>query len=257
MKKALIYIVTLVSFTVAFSQQSDLLYHKNGLKIYKDSAFFKNTELYNAKKKEEELKEKEETTECPVQYFYYYNPLSLVGAIYSYEMGEFGETACGVPGGSVHVVTINLTTTKKVALTDLFTEASILKALKNDSWVQKEVKQRNNHAKSIIKRRGFLPKDVIELPIDLEKITSFSEFLKKINHHPIGLKFTSDSFTIVNYDNVKKRVAIRWVGMQYMGSNHHRHLQLGLWLTPKKEAIQYFTNKDNFYLHRFKNGLKK
>lgn len=58
--------------------------------------------------------------------------LSLVGNYYSYEAGEGGIIGCGVPGNSLSVRTVDVCSGKEVSLTQIFTEKSILKAMKSD-----------------------------------------------------------------------------------------------------------------------------
>lgn len=218
----------------AFSQEDNLLYQKDSLKIYKSLAVFKGKEIYNAEKELQSLRENEEESDnCSVDYTYYYNPLSLVGNYYSYEAGEGGIIACGVPGNMLLIKTINLTTSKEVSLRDVFTEMSILQALKSDKWVQQIQNKINT---------------------DFSKLNSFTDVLKAINELDY-VKFKPNSFTVLKYDANNGNVLVRFVGKEYMGFNHHRHLQLGLNLKPKQEFKHLFKTKTKFTLGEFKNGL--
>lgn len=219
----------------AISQENNLLYQKDGFKIYKSSAIFKGTEIYNAKKDLEKLKEIEDSDERPHDYSFNYSPLSLVGNYYSYEASEGGILGCGVPGSIVAIKTINLNTNKDVYLTDVFTKKSILKALKQDKWI-KQIQSETN--------------------TDFSKLNSITALIKAINELNYA-KFKRSGFTVLKYDSKKEEVLIRFVGQQYMGFNHHKHLQLGLRLKPKQEFKHLLKTKTRFVLGDFKNGLTK
>ena len=127
----------------------EILYQKNDLTIFNTKAYFKKTEIYDGTRELLELIEEEETEECPVDYSFKYEPLSLLGDYLSIKKTQSGVMACGTPGGSSQTYTINYKTQKKVYIDDLFTEKSILKALKNDSWVKLKVKKFNKSLSDI------------------------------------------------------------------------------------------------------------
>ncbi|MDB4181089.1 hypothetical protein N9611_02440 [Flavobacteriaceae bacterium] len=235
MKINILIIISLLSIK-GFCQKDTILFKNQDLIIYKKSAFFKGTEIYNAKRDLKELIAQEKTPDCNVYYDFYYNPLSLVGNYYSYESGEGGEIACGSGGSSVNVHTIDLNNNKIVSLLDIFSEESILKALKSDSWIKKKMEERK---------------------IDFQTIKSFKTFLDTINNSLDYVKFKQNSFAIIGYDKKSKRVAVRFVGEEYVGFNHHKHLQLGLWIDPKETKRELFENKISFMMGDYKNGLKK
>ncbi|MDO6492873.1 MULTISPECIES: hypothetical protein [unclassified Cellulophaga] len=234
MKISLFFIICLLSVK-GICQKDTFLFKNQKVTIFKDSAYYKDTEIYNAAKDLKELTKQEKTDDCDVNYQFYYNPLSLVGNYYSYESGEAGTIACGPSGNSLEIQTINLSNRQPVSILDIFTEKSILKALKNDNWVKKITQ---------------------EYKIDLNAINSFKTFLDTINN--LGsTKFSSNSFTLLSYNKQNKNASVRFVGMEYMGFNHYKHLQLGLLLEPKKAYLKLFKNKIHFTLTDFKNGLTK
>lgn len=236
-KTKYIFLFIIMSFFLGrlFGQQDSLLFQNDSLQIYQSSATFNGELIYNANNDLKELIEKEETKECEVDYSFYYNPLSLVANYYSYEFGEGGIIACGVPGSSLGVQTIDLTTGKSVSLTAIFTEEIILQALRSDQWI-KSLEQKKK--------------------IDFSKVTSFKKFLDTI-YQLDYVKFPLNSFAIYKYSKKKELVAIRLVGNEYMGFNHNRHFQLGLWLKPKPNFEKKLQHQTKFLLGKFKNGLIK
>ncbi|GAA0412092.1 hypothetical protein GCM10009133_20590 [Cocleimonas flava] len=229
-------IITLILclFTNTISaEQSTLLFKNKDVSIYKDRAYYNGIALYDAAKDLERLTLQEATDDCPVNYTYYYHPLSLVGNYYSYESGEFGVLACGTPGGSSKIVTINLADYKDVSLTDIFTQESILKALSEDQWVKKILKETKNN---------------------FEPILSFDAFIESINTLSND-RFSPNSFAVLNYDKKNNKAAVRLVGQRYMGYNHFKHVELGLLLEPKDPFKYDLENSTYFTLHAFKNNL--
>ena len=89
---------------------------------------------------------------------------------------------------------------------------------------------------------------------DLNAIKTFAEMLAflELGH---GTKFSADSFCILGFENGKAKV--RFVGVEYMGYNHYKHLQLGFELPVKTKVLQLFEAEENFYLGRFLNNLSK
>ena len=203
--------------------------------IYTKSAFYKGKEIYNAASDLKDLTKREKTDECSVNYEFYYNPLSLVGNYYSFESGEGGIIACGVPSNSLAIKTIDLDTNLAISLSDIFPEESIVKALKSDSWVKTQMDQSK---------------------IDLASIHIFDAILDTINS--IGYaSFKPNSFALLGYDKKTKKALVRLVGEEYMGFNHTKHLQLGLQIDPKKSYRQLLKNKVYFTIDTYNNGLKK
>ncbi len=173
-------------------------------------------------------------TDCTTNFGSYYNPLSLIGDFYSYEFGESSESACGKPGSTVGVKSISLKTGKQISILELFEEKDVVAAFKNDPWVLKMAKQ---HQTEI---------DTIKT---LEDVTSF------LSSTYDGIKFAKSSFCVLDFKN--RNAKIRFVAREYMGYNHHKHLQLGLEIPVKKEALVFFKDMDNFFLGAFDNWLQK
>jgi hypothetical protein len=218
---------------ITFCQNESILFESNDLRIYADRAYFGDHELYNAETDINELKKREETEECKVDYTIYYNPLSLVGNYYSYEFGEGGIIACGVPGSSVSVQTMDISNNNKVSLVDLFFEKEIVQALQQDPWI-----------------RSICDTD------SLEKIHSFKVLLDFI-YESSQIQFSTYSFAFLNYDDRKNLLAVRFVGSEYLGYNHYSHFQLGLLLKPKESFRNMLLTQSEFFIGKFKNGLIK
>lgn len=210
-----------------------LLYSLNELFIYKNKAALKGKALYDGDAELIQLKAEEESEECKVDYQFIYNPLSLVGNYYSYESWEGGTMACGPQGNSQSVQVINIETLEPVKLTDIFTESSIVNALKKDAWVL-----------------GIAE----EYSKDLNEINSFDDFVEKIGNSSEN-KLTANSFAVLDFNKKTNLAAVRLIGTKYMGFNHYEYLQIGMWLEPKD--VKVFKNKSYFYLDRFENGVYK
>ena len=147
-------IITLVFFCCCqyfvFSQVhvKDTLLFKNGnARIYQTKLLIDTVEVYNSQTDYEEFMRREGMpgSECRANYSSYYNPLSLIGSIYSYEWGYFDEAACGPPSNSLGVQTISLETGKEVSILELVEEMEIVAAFKNDSWVQRMLSEASLH----------------------------------------------------------------------------------------------------------------
>jgi len=233
MKVNILIIISL--FAIKGFCQDTILFKNKNLIIYKKRASFKGKELYNGEREKEKFIKQEKMDGCPVEYEFYYNPLSLIGNYYSYESGHSERAACGPLGNSVSVQTIDLKTNKAISLSDIFTEESILRALKEDVWVRKMEKET---------KKNFQP------------IASFKVFLDTLNS--LGwAKFKSNSFAILDYNKKNGKVAVRFVGTEYMGFDHNKYFQLGLWLKPKKQYKRLFKNKIHFRMGDYKSRLKK
>lgn len=152
MKKTIVLYVLMIALAVTdrvSAQQDSLLFRNDSVSLYKAGASYNGNILYDADKDLKEFIKKEEDEDCKVDYSFYYNPLSLIGNYYSYESGEGGIIACGVPSNTLSVQTVDLRSGKEISLTHLFTEESILAALKADQWINKigkeiDVDFRNN-----------------------------------------------------------------------------------------------------------------
>lgn len=235
MKGINFFLLTLLSFiiTESYGQQDSLLFKSDFVKIYTTYMLYKEEELYNAKKDLRHLLEKEKSTQCKVDYSYWYNPLSLVGNYYSYEYGEGGVLACGPPGSMLSVKTIDLSFGQQVPLTEICTESSIIEALKADGWVKKFGDGIN---------------------VDFSQFEGLEEFMEVFNRSGY-VKFNPFSYAVFEYSEERKMVALRWVGQEYIGFNHIKHLQLGLWVKPNPEFESALKETTYFKLGDFENGL--
>jgi len=163
-----------------------------------------------------------------------YNPLSFLGDFYSFEKLRFdlsgGDDCYRNPSSEIQVQTIHIKTRDKVNLQDLVEEESLVAALKNDTWV-KNLMGINN--------------------IDqLDAKNSFEEILDLINRG-IGNTFHSDSFALYSYNEKTNLLAVRLIGIEYIGYNHSRKLQLGLLLKPRDEIRKQLEKKEGFYMGKF------
>lgn len=234
MKKTHIVLFFLI-FNLVFGQKDSLIYkNENGLEIYNTKAVYKNNEIYNSKKeRQEELIKNEEIDNCPVVIHIYRNPLSLIGNYFSYEYFFGSEAACGPYGNSICVETVDLQTVQKISLSDLFTEESIVSALKNDYWVKEHFEDNL-----------------------LETIESFEQILNLLNSYEYDFRFTPSGFAFINRKIEDGKIAVRLVGSQALSVSYHRvHLQLGLLLEPKPSFKKVFLNETEFILGDYKNGL--
>jgi len=230
----LLFICMITSY--GYSQQVSLLYTDNKIEIYNSKALFEGKEIYNAETRLLQLLKEEDTIACKFDYSFYYNPLSLIGKYYSYEAGESGSYGCGSPSNFLAIHTINLSTGATISLSDIFTEESIRKALKDDNWVKKSVK---------------------ESGVILDSVSSFASALDVLSSVSDDVKFTPGGFAIYRYDKEKKIAAVRVVGVQYLGYDHYQYLQLGFWLRPTPEFNEELQHKTRFTLGKYKNGLVK
>lgn len=239
MKLNLIYLL-FPAITFVSAQNDNVIYQdsQKGFVIYQEKATLNGVEIYNSEKEEIEFinKEQHDSEQCRVLADIYRNPLSLIDNYYSYEYYFGSESACGNYGDVVTVETIDLTTLKKISLTELFTESSILLALKNDSWVLKQLNSSSTK-------------------IEVDSIKSFSQMIELLNSFDSFLEFKPYSFAITDSKPKKGKIAVRIVGKQYIGFNHHQHLQLGLWLEPKTLSRKKFLSKIKFVTGDYKNGL--
>ncbi|QWX84837.1 hypothetical protein H0I23_04125 [Cellulophaga sp. HaHaR_3_176] len=217
--------------------QDSLLFERNNFKITATKATHNDTVIYNTKKDSLNFFKNNitEPTECKVFFSSHYNPLSLVGPYYSYEYGVATQEACGLMGNTLGIATVNINTMQKVTLQELFTEKSLLKALKNDSWI-KELGQLNN--------------------IPISKIKTFKTFLYFLSD-TTSMQFSTQSFAVLDYNSATNEAQVRFVAQEYIGYDHNKHFQLGLTLQPKENLKEVFKSQIDFKLGAYKNGLIK
>lgn len=236
MKDYLRFIATAILLTIVtptFSQNSNVLFSNDLVQIYESSAYMGMDTIYDAAADLERLRKLEQGSDCEIDYHFYYRPLSLVGEYYSYEFWEGGVIACGVPGSSLEIRTIDLNTKKETSIIDLFEESSILEALKSDKWIQRQGREGNT---------------------DFSAYDKVDELIATINTIRYDVKFKPTAFTILNYSEEKNEAAVRFIGVAYMG-HHPEYVQLGLTLVPKPDFRGKLLNETAFLLGDFKNGL--
>jgi len=217
------------------AQNSDLLYCNQAVTITAERAVFYGKELYNAKTDLQKLVENEQSEDCKVAYSFIYNPLSLIGDYYSYESFEGGVFACGSPGSSASVRTVDVRSFEAVSLTELFTEKSIVSALKKDPWIIEQEQQSNS---------------------DFSKIKTLESFIDSINQQG-SVMFESSSFAVLENSPQKHMLAVKFVGQQYIGFSHNQLFQLVLWLKPTADFEKELKQNTKFMLGTYKNGLTK
>jgi hypothetical protein len=235
MKVTYLFFLLTITSNVLLCQSSKLLYTDNTISIYESKAFYLDSVIYNADEDLDRLIKNEESDECKVNYNYIYNPLSLIGNYYSFENGEYGSYACGPPSSYFSVQTVDLNTGENVSLIDLFTIESILHALKSDKWVSK------------------IASDTSIYFADNKEFEEFLNHLFYLSH----ITFPPYGFAVLKYSAEDDKVAVRFVGSEYMGFSHNKHFQLGLWLSPKEDFKQQLINNNKFLLGEYKNGLTK
>lgn len=238
MKQISVFIFFLITNFV-FSQSDSLIYkNSHSMSIYKSKAIYKGKEIFNSKSDEAQfLKDNEEVDNCSVVVDIYRNPLSLIDNYFSYEYYFGSEAACGKYGNDTKVETIDLKTFEKVSLSDLFTEKSIVRALKNDSWVL----------------RTFTEMSLVK---ELDSVNSFNKMLELLNDIEYDVRFHKQGFVVVDNKMKDGKIGVRFVGSQPISVSYHRkHLQLGLMLVPKSDFKDKLLNKTEFVLGQFRNGL--
>lgn len=232
MKTLFTFALLLLTLT-AFPQENDLLYSDEDFQLSASQAVYQGIELYNAEKDLADLVKREGDTECPVDYAFFYNPLSLVGPYYSFEANEGGVLACGKPGNSLAIRAVNITTGAPAELDELFSETSIFNAFMGDSWIQKQL------------NKGY---------ISLDKASNWEAAVDVFNQLD-GFTFTTSGFAILKYDAERNLAAVRFVGVEYVGSDHNMPFQLGLWLEPLPAFQAELENHTRFTLGKFDSSL--
>jgi len=238
-----IFLTILLSCITLTAQQDNFLLYENGdFKIFTNKASYQDKTLYDVINDYRRLTNADrfETLKCTEGIKVAYNPLSLVADYYSYESNLFDTGADGDcyrnPSSEAAVNTIDVVTGEKISLLDLVEEFSLVNALKNDPWVRDMYGTMNT--------------------AELDSKSTFKEILALINSNMgFGIKFQPDSFALLSYDRSTKLVAARLIGIKYLGYDHSRHIQLGLYLEPKGEILEELEKEKGFFLGKFKNGL--
>ncbi|MCL5245032.1 hypothetical protein M4I21_04385 [Cellulophaga sp. 20_2_10] len=233
----MLFSITSLSAQKITTSIDSILFESSYLKITTKKATVMGTVLYHTKTDSINffIKNRQDSSECKPFYSPYYNPLSLVGPFYSYEYGVSSQEACGPLGNSLGVVTLDLRTMQNVTLQEVFTEESLLNALRNDSWI-KELAQLNN--------------------VTISEIKTYKAFLHFLSE-AASMQFLTHSFTVLDYTSVTNEAQVRFVAQEYMGYDHNKHFQLGLTLQPREDLKEVFKSHIDFKLGAYKNGLIK
>ncbi len=237
------FFLTLILCMPLTAQQEDMLLFQSGeFKIYADKAIHLNSILYDTVEDINELVNyKVNDPQCSEGIKISYNPLSLVGNYYSYERNLIDPGGKGEcyrnPSREAAVNTIDIFTGEKTGLLELVDENSLVTALKNDTWVRDMYGTMDTAA--------------------LDSKFTFQEILALINSNMgFGIKFQADSFALLSYDPATELMALRLIGIKYLGYDNTRHIQLGLYVRPKIEFKKELNKGNGFFLGKFKNGLK-
>ncbi len=222
LRKAGLVVEEITVFFADPANVGETLFNMNDLVIYDNKAYYKENELYDGTRKLLHLIEEEQTDECPVVYTYDYNPLSLVGAVFSYELNEYGEFACGYSGQMIKIKTIDYITQKTLNIDDVFTESSIIEALKNDSWIQKQAE---------------------EYSVDLSSFESVDDYITFMRDLEINIE--KESFAIKKFKNNENLAEVQLIGFQ---SSPPNKIILGLELEPK---VKDFAKNSSFFLGEY------
>jgi len=224
-------------FTIAVRQavsqeinRDSVLYKTDLILLTYEKAMFKNKVVYDASKELAQF-QKEDST---IQFDIFYTPLSLVGHILSYEKNTYAFPHGGYSVQNSYINTINLKTQKPYSILDLVDEASLLKALKNDAYI--------NTLKNI----------------DMQKLKACKSFVKalKILNKPLHETnhFTLYSYAILNYNPDNNKILIRLIRTIPRSTIFTEYLQLGLKVTPLKHFENTLKSDDIFFLGRFRRG---
>jgi len=241
MRLCWILLIFFICMPLSAQQEDILLFQRDEFKIYTSKAIYPDNILYDTSSDIKSLLNLEvNDSKCSEGIKIEYNPLSLVGNYYSYERNLLDPGADGDcyrnPSRDAAVNTINIFSGEKTSLLELVDENSLVIALKNDSWV----------------RDMYGTMDTAELD---SKFT-FQEILALINSNMgFGIKFQPDSFALLSYDPSTELLGLRLIGIKYMGYDHSRHIQLGLYVRPKGELEKELVKEKGFFLGKFKNGL--
>ncbi len=213
------------SYFLAFGQKNEpILFQNEEVKIYKTKAIYKDEVLYEVEDPtREELTEEAYNEAVAV----YYTPLSLIGNYFNYEKASF---ELGYPSSYGEIISLDLRTKEPLSILDVVEERSLVDALIQDGWV-----------------RGLEGMDLVEL----ECSQTIEVVLRLINQHTAFAKFSVHSFAVLDYNERKEKVAIRFIGPKKEG-NLASYVQLGLWVSPLERVKKRLKQSGNFFMGKFK-----
>ncbi|PVW14781.1 hypothetical protein [Marixanthomonas spongiae] len=242
MKQKLLFIFSVfLSCILSYAQEVNddgLLYHNGLLSLTYTKAIYKNDTIYNAHKEEQKvLKDggaQELLKEGVKPYVNIkYVPISLIGNILSYERMQ-DDYWGGVIGISSAISVINVATQEPYSVLNIVEEASLLKAIKNDTYVT------NSSGVDSTK---------------LQQAKTFEDVLTLLNdqlQYP-STHFTLYSYAILDYNKTENKLALRLIRKKSY-SHLPSFLQLGIKVTPNKEFAEKLKQNNNFYMGTFLKG---
>lgn len=236
--KYFLHILFLFFSYIVLGQADSILYKNDDLKIFKSKALYKDILIYNNNKDYRELKKNE--GDCAEGTQFIYTPLSLIGEYYSFEKATIDYGGSGgcyrSPSSYAKIVSLNLNTKDTLSVLDLVEETSLLKALKQDPWIQN---QENIDFKA------------------LQSSQTLDTILKIINESTseYGEMFSKNSFAVAGYNSENQKLYIRLIKLNYMGYNHFKFLQLGLMVSPLEKTKERLKRRNNFYMGAFEGQL--
>ncbi|WP_375580435.1 hypothetical protein ABWH96_05200 [Marivirga tractuosa] len=217
-----------------------LLYQSDGLQLTLKTATYNGTSIYNAHEEEQKILKREEDTVqelLDVKVSPYVNimyaPLSLVGTILSYERMQ-DDYWGGTTGISIDINVINVATQEPYSILNIAEEASLLNAIKNDSYVT------NSSGVD---------------SLQLQQAKTFEDVLTLLNDQLASpyTHFTLFSYAILGYNKTENKLALRLIRKKSW-SHLPSFLQLGLKVTPSEEFAEKLNQNDNFYMGTFLKG---
>ena len=236
--KCFLHILFFLYSFIILGQPDSLLYKNDVVKIFKSKAIYQDQIIYDTSIDFQKLKKNEGNCAEGTQYIN--TPLSLIGEYYSYEKAtiDFGGSGdCSRPPSSyAKIISLNLYTKDTLSILDLVEEASLLKALKQDPWVQNQ--------------------ENIDFKV-LQSSQTLDTILKIINENTSEYEemFTNNSFAVAGYNSTNQKLNIRLMKLIYIGYNHFKFVQLGLMVSPLEKIKESLKQPGNFYMGTFQGQL--
>lgn len=226
----LLFFIAMLSKVMGQTDNDTILYKTDSLSVTYKTATYQNAVIYNADKELAALEKEDAESEFSI----FYTPLSLVGNVLSYEKNTAVFPQGGYFNQNSFIETVNVVTRKPYSILNIADEKSLLKALKNDTY---------------LKTSGEVD------TLQLKKCVTFADALAVLDnqlsdyHH-----FSPYSYAILGYDDVENKVFIRLIRTLPRSMTLTEYLQLGLTVTPTKTFEKKLKKTGNFYLGTFRRG---
>ncbi|WP_299008745.1 hypothetical protein [uncultured Tenacibaculum sp.] len=215
---------------VAQKEIDSSFYVTKSLLLSSKKVVYQNKVIYDAFKEIKKLKKRAPDIYYDIDYV----PLSLIDNILSYEKNKMEQPRNSYMTGHSFVQTINLKTQEPYSLLNFVEEASLLRALKNDPYI--------NTLKNIDLQK-------------LKKCKSFNKALEILNKRLYkDNHFTPYSYAILNYIPHKNKVLVRLIRTVSSNMTITEYLQLGLKVTPSKLFKEKIKRNKPFFLSTYKTG---